>query len=321
MKAVIQDRYGGFDMLQLREIAKPEPKPNEVLVRIRAAALHVGDVFFMRGVPVVVRFETGFRKPSRGIPGFDLAGIVEAVGAEVTDLRPGDEVFGECKGSCAEYAVTPAAKLVRKPAAISFEEAAGLVTSGVTALRGLRDVNKVEQGHKLLIIGASGGVGTFAVQIAKHYGVEVTAVCSTGNADFVRSLGAHHIVDYTREDFAQRPERYDSILDNVENRTLADCRRVLTPGGTLVLNSGTGASGFEMYRRLLAPVVLSPFVRHNLKRYLAIPNRADLSELAKLAESGAIKTVIGKTYALRDTPAALAHIAEGHARGKVVVTI
>jgi NADPH:quinone reductase-like Zn-dependent oxidoreductase len=321
MKAVIQDRYGDVDMLQLRDVAKPTPKPHEVLVRIRAAALHVGDLFMMRGVPVLVRFETGLRRPTRGTPGLDLAGIIEAVGAEVADLRTGDEVFGECRGACAEYAVTPATKLAKKPAAISFEEAAGLVTSGVAALRALRDAIQVQKGHKLLIIGASGGVGTFAVQLAKYYGAEVTAVCSTANLDLVRTLGADHTVDYTREDFAQRPERYDAILDNIENRTLADCRRTLTPGGTLVLNSGTGASGFEMYRRLLAPVVVSPFVRHNLKRYLAIPNRADLTELAKLTESRAIKTVIGKTYALRDTPAALAHIAQGHARGKVIVTI
>lgn len=264
---------------------------------------------------------TGLLKLRCGVPGLDVAGRVEAVGDNVARFQPGNEVFGACSGACAEHARAGEDKLALKPANLTFEEAAALPTSALAALRALRDVGKVKPGQRVLINGASGGVGTFAVQIAKSYGAEVTGVCGTTNAGMVRSIGADHVIDHTQEDFTQGPQRYDLILDNVENRSLSDCRRALTPTGILILNSGTGARGFRLLVRLVKPLVLSPFTRQSLRRYLSTPNHQDLVVLKELVESGKLTPVIDKTYPLDETPAALRHIEGGHARGKVVITL
>jgi NADPH:quinone reductase-like Zn-dependent oxidoreductase len=321
MRAIVHDTYGPLDTLELRDIGKPVPKDDEVLVRVHAAGLHVGDCFGVRGTPLPMRMTTGLLKPKYGVPGYDLAGRVEAVGGGVTRFKPGDEVFGACDGSCAEYARTGEDRLALKPDGLTFEQAAAVPTSAIAALHALRDVGKVEPGQRVLVNGASGGVGTFAVQIAKSLGAEVTGVCGTANVEMVRSIGAEHVIDYTREDFTQGGPRYDLIFDNVENRSLSDCRRALTPAGTLVLNSGTGASGIALLVRLAKPLVLSPFTRQSLRRYVTAPKHQDLAVLKDLAESGKLVPVVGQTYPLADTPAALRHIEGGHARGKVVITI
>ncbi|MHC4470501.1 MAG: NAD(P)-dependent alcohol dehydrogenase [Planctomycetota bacterium] len=320
MKAIVQDRYGPPDVLELRDIEKPVCNDDEVLVRVHAAGLHAGDCFGVRGAPFPVRLATGLLRPKQGIPGFDLAGQAEAVGKSVERVQPGDDVFGARTGTCAEYVCVGEDKLAPMPSDLTFEEAAAMPTSALAALHGLRDAGKVQAGQKVLINGASGGVGTFAVQIAKSFGAEVTGVCSTGNMDMVRSIGADHVIDYTREDFA-RGGPYDLVLDNVENRSLSDLRRAVTPSGTLILNSGTGAGGIGFLVRLVKPLVLSPFVRQNLRRYLSIPNHQDLVALKELVESGKLTPVIDRTYPLRETPAALGYIEAGHARGKVVITV
>jgi NADPH:quinone reductase-like Zn-dependent oxidoreductase len=321
MKAIVHDRYGSPDVLRVRDIDKPVIKDDEVRVRVHAAGLHVGDSFGVRGAPLPMRMVSGLFKPKYGVPGFDVAGQVEAVGKNVKRFQPGDEVFGACNGACAEYARAGEDKLALKPANLTFEKAAALPTSALAALHGLRDAGKAKPGEQVLINGASGGVGTFAVQIAKSFGAEVTGVCGTTNVDLVRSIGADHVVDYTKEDFTQGEQRYDLILDNVENRSLSDCRRALTPSGTLVLNSGTGARGIGLLVRLVKPLVLSPFARQNLRRYLSTPTHEDLVVLKELVESGKLTPVIDKIYPLPETPVALRHIETGHARGKVVITL
>ncbi|WP_442509435.1 NAD(P)-dependent alcohol dehydrogenase [Novipirellula sp. SH528] len=321
MKAIIQDRYGTPDDLELREIATPVPAKGEVLVRVHAAAVHVGDCFGVRGTPLLVRIETGLLKPKYGVPGYDCAGRVVAVGEDVTRFQIGNDVFGACSGACAEFVCTGEDKLVLKPSEITFEQAAAVPTSGLAALHAIRDVAKIQSGQKVLIIGASGGIGTFAVQIAKSYGAEVTGVCSTTNVDQVRSIGADHVIDYTREDFADGGPRYDLIFDNVENRSLSDCRRALKPAGTLILNSGTGARGFAFVSRLLKPLLLSPFVSQRLCRYLSTPNAADLNVLAAMLKSAAVIPVIGRTYPLVETPDAIRYVETGHAIGKTVIRV
>jgi NADPH:quinone reductase-like Zn-dependent oxidoreductase len=321
MKAILQDKYGSPDLLELRDIDKPVVSDDEVLVRVHAAGLHVGDCFAVRGAPFAIRMVTGLFKPKYGVPGFDVAGQVEAVGNNVKQFQPGDEVFGECNGACAEYVCAKEDKLALKPANLTFEESAAVPTSALAALHALRDVGNVQPRQRVLINGASGGVGTFAVQIAKSFAAEVTGVCSTANVDMVRSIGAEHVIDYTQEDFAQGGTRYDLIFDNVENRSLSDCRRALTRSGTLILNSGTGARGLRFLVRLVKPLVLSPFVRQSLRRYLSVPNHEDLVVLKELVESGKLTPVIDKTYPLGETPAALGYIESGHARGKVVITV
>ncbi len=321
MKAISYDRYGSFENLALRDMSKPTMKADEVLIRVRAAGLHIGDCFGVRGAPIVMRIATGLFKPKRGVPGFDLAGEVEAVGENVTGFKAGDEVFGERIGSCAEYVCAKPDKLALRPAGLSFEHAASLPTSALAALHALRDVAKVQPGQRVLINGASGGVGTFAVQIAKSLGAEVTGVCSTANMDMVRSIGADEVIDYTYEDFTLGGTHYDVILDNVENRSLSECRRALTPTGTLILNSGTGARGLAMLIRLFKPLIVSPFARQNLRRYLSVPKHEDLNVLKELVESGKLRPVIDKVYPVEETPAALAYIERGHTRGKVVVSM
>jgi NADPH:quinone reductase-like Zn-dependent oxidoreductase len=283
--------------------------------------LAIGDVFTVKGAPYAMRMYTGLLKPKNGVPGYDLAGKVEAVGGGVTQFKPGEEVFASSPAACAEYAVAQEDQLAPKPANLSFKEAAAIPTSGLAALKGLRDVAKVRAGQKVLINGASGGVGHFAVQIAKALGAEVTGVCSTKNVAMVRSIGADHVIDYTQEDFTRSKQRYDVILDNVENRALSDVRRAVKPNGTLVLNSGTGASGIAMLVRLARPLVISPFSRQDLRRYLFKPNQKDLTFLKELAESGKLQAVVDRTYPLSETAAALAYIEGGHVAGKVVVTV
>jgi len=322
MKAIFQDRYGSHDVLALRHIDRPAPGPGEILVRVHAASVHAGDILVMRGEPRFMRpFVFGWGRPKNPVRGHDLAGVVEAVGEGVTRFEPGDEVLGEREGSLAEYVCGPQDHFTLKPAGLSFEQAAALPVSGLAALHAVRDTAKVQAGQKVLIIGASGGVGTYAVQLAKHHGAEVTAVCSTRNVELVRSLGADHVVDYTKEDFTRTDERYDLVFDNIENRTLAECRSVLAADGMLLLNSGTGASGLSMLWRLLKPVVLDPFVGHKLRRYFSAPNAEDLATLAELAGSGAIRPVIDQVFPLDEAIDAVAVVESGHARGKVVVAV
>ena len=316
MKAIVQNAYGSSDVLELKETATPVVKDDDVLVRVHAASVHAGDYFVMRGVPYLARLSAGWPRPKDYVPGFDVAGTVEAVGKDVTRFQPGDEVFGECGGgACAEYVSAAEGRFVPKPVNLTFEEAAAVPVSAMAALHGLRDAGKVQPGQKVLINGASGGVGTFAVQIAKVLGAEVTGVCSTRNVDLVRSIGADHVVDYTREDFTQGEARYDLILDNVANRTFSDCRRVLTSTGTLIPNSGHAGIGY-----VLRAFVRSIFVRQQGRPFLSTPKSEDLLFLKGLIEAGEVTPVIDRTYSLSQTPEALGYVGEGHARGKVVIT-
>jgi NADPH:quinone reductase-like Zn-dependent oxidoreductase len=321
MRAIVHDRYGSPDLLEVREIDWPAVGDDDVLVRVHAAGLHVGDCFGVRGAPLPMRMVTGLLRPKYGVPGFDLAGQVVMVGKNVRRFSPGDEVFGACEGACAEYATSRENQLAHRPMRLGAKEAAALPTSALAALHGLRDAGKLRAGQKVLINGASGGVGTFAVQIARAFGAEVTGVCGAANAELVRSLGAHRVIDYAREDFTRLGPSYDLVFDNIENRTLSECRRILTPRGTLVLNSGTGARGLAMLIRLVAPLLVSPFVRQDLRRYLSMPSHEDLVVVKELVESGKLTPVIDRTYALEETAEALRHIEGGHARGKVVVTL
>jgi len=321
MKAVIHYDYGSLDELQIESIERPVIKDTEVSVRVHAAGLHVADCFGVKGSPFPMRLVSGLLKPKYGVPGFDLAGEVHAVGFKVTRFKVGDAVFGIGKGTCAEFASASEETLAHKPDTLSYEEAAAVPTAALAALHALRDAGKLRPGQRVLINGASGGVGSFAIQIAKNMGAYVTGVCGRSNIEFVRNLGADFVIDYRQEDFTQRHERYNLILDNVENRSLADCRRVLTANGTLLLNSGTGARGFPFLVRLLKPLLLSPFVRHNFRRYLSTPNQADLNLLKGLLETGKLAPIVGHVYSLDETSAALRLIDSGHARGKVVVTI
>ena len=321
MKAIVQDRYGKPEaVLGLQEIAKPAVKDGEVLVRVHAASIHVGDWLVVTGVPYIAR--PAYGKPKGRVPGTDVAGTVEAVGNGVTGLRPGDEVFGWCTGAFAEYASAPADHFVPKPANLTFQQAAAVGVSASTALQLLRDQGKIKPGQKVLINGASGGIGTFAVQIAKAFGAEVTGVCSTRNVEMVRSIGADHVIDYTREDFTRNGHRFDFILDNVANHSLSDTRRVLTPSGKLQSNNGTsGGRWFGTIGTVLKSATVSMFDRRQLGPAIKFANRADLLVLKELIEAGKITPVIDATYTLSDTGKALAHVGEGHARGTVVISV
>jgi NADPH:quinone reductase-like Zn-dependent oxidoreductase len=321
MKAIVQDRYGKPEaVLGLQEIAKPAVKDGEVLVRVHAASIHVGDWLVVTGVPYIAC--PAYGKPKGRVPGTDVAGTVEAVGNDVTGLRPGDEVFGWCTGAFAEYASAPADHFVPKPANLTFEQAAAVGVSASTALQLLRDQGKIKPGQKVLINGASGGIGTFAVQIAKAFGAEVTGVCSTRNVEMVRSIGADHVIDYTREDFTRNGHRFDFILDNVANHSLSDTRRVLTPSGKLQSNNGTsGGRWFGTIGTVLKSATVSMFDRRQLGPAIKFANRADLLVLKELIDAGKITPVIDATYVLSDTGKALAHVGEGHARGTVVISV
>ncbi len=319
MKAITQDRYGSPEILETQDIEKPEIADNDVLVRVHAASIHVGDWVLMTGEPYVMRLGTGLTKPKQRVPGTDVAGTVEAVGADVHGLRAGDEVFGWCSGAFAEYAAGPEDQFVSKPANVTFERAAAVGVSATTALQLLRDDAKIEPGQKVLINGASGGVGTYAVQIAKAFGAEVTGVCSTKNVELVRSIGADHVIDYSREDFRAGRERYDVILDNVGNRSMADTRRALTPNGMLISNGGGHSAG--KLSRVIRSALASIVVRQQARPSIKSQNRADLVTLKGFVEAGAVTPVIGGTYALADTAKAISHVAGGHARGTLVIAV
>ena len=297
MQAIAQDHYGSpHKVLELRDMAKPVVKDDEVLVRVHAASIHVGDLILMAGTPYLMRMATGLRKPKNQIPGTDVAGTVEAVGKDVQGLRPGDEVLGWCAGAFAEYARAPEHQLVKKPANLTFEQAAAVGVSATTALQLLRDDGHVQPGQKVLINGASGGVGTFAVQIAKAFGAEVTGVCSTKNVEMVRSIGADHVIDYTNEDFTKGGRRYDLILDNVGNHSMSTTRRALSLKGTLLSNGG-GHSGGKLGRVIKAAIV-SMFVRQQGRPSVKSQNPADLQVLKELVEAGKVTPVIDGTYSL-----------------------
>jgi NADPH:quinone reductase-like Zn-dependent oxidoreductase len=321
MKAIIQDRYGSPDVLQFRDIDKPMVKDDEVLVRVRAAAVNIGDWHLLRGVPYVIRAVSGPRRPRRQIPGLDIAGQVEAVGGDVKQLRPGDGVFGWCKGAFAEYARAAEDSLLPKPADLTFEQSAAIGDSALTALAAVRDQGRVQPGHSVLVNGASGGVGVFAVQIAKSFGADVTGVCSTRNVEMVRSIGADQVVDYTEEDFARTGERYDVMLDLVGNRPLSDCRRALAPRGTYVVVGVRNLGRWFGLSRQAKTLLLSPFVRQRMRVFVVRHNREDLAVLKELVEAGEVAPVIDRRYSLSEAPAALRYQGEGRARGKIVISV
>lgn len=322
MKAIVQEAYGSADLLELRDIARPVPRDDEVLVEVRAAGVGPEVWHLMTGRPYVARVALGLRRPKNPVRGWDGAGRVEAVGAKVTDFKPGDEVFGNCQGSFAEYARARADRLAPKPAGLTFEQAAALPVSGMTALQALSGSSRPRPGGRVLVIGASGGVGTYAVQLAAMYGAEVTGVCGPSGADLVRSLGAAHVIDYTTADITDGPHRYDVIVDNAGLRPLPVLRRALTPRGTLVIVGGEGGSGFfgGMSRGLRA-VLLSPFIGQNLRNLISTARREDLLTLKDLAEKGRITPVIDRAYPLSEAPEALRHLEKGHPRGKLVITV
>jgi NADPH:quinone reductase-like Zn-dependent oxidoreductase len=321
MKAIIRDTYGSPDVLKLREIEKPELTDDGVLVRVHAASVNRGDWYTVAGM-YVARPATGLRRPKSRLIGTDFAGAVEAVGRDVTEFRPGDEVFGGRTGALAEYVCARARSVALKPARLTFEEAAAVPVAALTALQGLRDRGQIQAGQKVLVNGASGGVGTFAVQIAKALGAEVTAVCSTGNVDLARSIGADHVVDYTREDFTRSDQRYDLMFDNAGSRSWSACKRVLSPQATVVLVGG------QMGNRLLGP--LGHVVRMRLAAtlgsrkavfFIAKFNSADMEVLRELLEAGKVTPVIDRRYEFGDIADAFRYMGEGHARGKVVITV
>jgi NADPH:quinone reductase-like Zn-dependent oxidoreductase len=323
MQAIVQETYGSADVLELRDIDRPQIADDEVLVRVQAAGVDRGVWHLMTGLPYPIRLAGyGLRAPKTPVPGMDLAGVVAAVGKDVTRFEPGDEVFGIGKGAFAEYARAPERKLVPKPANLTFEQAAAVSISGLTALQGLRDQARVQPGQTALIVGASGGVGTYAVQLAKAFGAEVTGVCSTTKVDLVRSIGADHVIDYTREDFADGKQRYDLILDIGGNSPLSRLRRALTPTGTLVIVGGeSGGRWLGGNDRQLRALLLSPFVSQKLRTFISKENHQDILALTELIEAGKVTPVIDRTYRLSETPKAIRYVAEGHARGKVVITV
>jgi len=326
MKAMVRRTYGPPDILRLEEVPKPTPGENGVLVRVHAAAANAGDWHLMRGTPFPFRFVAGLRVPKHTIIGTDVAGRVEAVGGRVTQFNPGDDVFGELSragfGGYAEYVVAPETALALKPSNASFEEAAATPTPGLTALQGLRK-GKIHQGQQVLIHGAGGGVGTFAVQIAKSFGAHVTGVCSTRNVDLVRSLGADQVIDYTKQDFEQLPQRYDAIIDipHFATHSVVECLHALAPKGVLVSSSNTRNRWIGGFSRVIPSLLLGPFVSQRVRAPEMAQRQADLVALAELVESGKVKPVIDRTYPLVAVPEAIRYFGEGHTRGKIVITV
>jgi NADPH:quinone reductase-like Zn-dependent oxidoreductase len=314
MRAIVQETYGPPDALRLREVPRPAIGDGEVQLRVRAAGVNPLDWHYVRGAPYLARLAMGLPKPKTKRRGVDVAGRVEAVGKDVTRLQPGDDVFGWCDGAFAEYASAPEEHFVSKPAGMTYEAAAAVPVAAVTALQGLRDFGKLQAGQRVLVNGAAGGVGTFAVQIAKAFGAEVTGVCSSRNVDLIESLGADRVVDYTRDDFTKGGGRYDVILDNAGNRSLSAVRSALASGGRLVYNSGASMRRIAL-AQLLSRMGQKVFV------FLARINHDDLTVLRTLIESGTLRAVIDRTYPLHETGAAIAYVEAGHARGKVVVTV
>jgi NADPH:quinone reductase-like Zn-dependent oxidoreductase len=325
MRAIVQDDYGSApeEVLRLAEVARPTIGDDEILVHVRAASVDRGTWHIMAGLPYPIRVAGfGLRRPKSLNPGRCLAGTVESVGKKVTEFKPGDEVYGTCEGSFAEYASARAGRLALKPANLSFEQAAAVPISALTALQGVRDQAQVQAGQRVLIIGASGGVGTFAVQIAKAFGAEVTGVSSTAKVDLVRALGADHVVDYTRDDFADGEHRYDAILDTGGNRRLSHLRRALTPRGRLVLVGGeTDGRWLGGMDRVLRAKLLSPLVSQKLGTFIGSENAKDLAALRELVEAGKVAPAVDRTYPLSEAPAAIRYLQDGHARGKLVITV
>ncbi len=325
MKAIVYCDYG-LANLKFTDVEKPTATDDQVLVKVHAASVNPLDWHFIEGTPKIMRaMGVGLRKPKDTRLGVDFAGTVEAVGKNVTQFKPGDEVFGGRDGAFAEYVCPRADRAVTlKPANITFEQAASVNIAGITALQAVRDKGKVQPGQKVLINGASGGVGTFAVQIAKSFGAEVTGVCSTRNLEMVRSLGADHVIDYTKEDFAKGDQRYDVILDNVPNHSLSECRRILNPEGKYVMIGGGGPNDNRWigpFGRLIQTMLLSPFVSQKMGMMMAQLTKSDLAVLGDMMQSGKVKPVIDRTYKLSELPEAIRYLEEGHARGKVIITV
>ncbi len=323
MKAIVQDRYGSADVLEFRDIEEPVVGEDDVLVRVRAAGCGPDVWHLMTGMPYMARPMIGLRRPKLPVLGWDVAGTVDAVGANVTGIEPGDEVMGTTKGSFAELAIAKAEDLVPKPANLTFEQAGAVPISGTTALRAVRDEGKVQPGQDVLVIGAAGGVGSLVVQIAKAYGAKVTAVCSTSKMDLVRSLGADDVIDYTLEDFADGSRHWDVIIDTAGRRPLSELRRALTPKGTLVIVGGDGGGRWTggFLRGVVRAPIVSLFVSQRLRGLATKTERDDLLTLTELIEAGTLTPVIDRTYPLIEAPDAIRHLAEGHAAGKIVVTV
>ena len=321
MKAITRDAYGTVDVLRFVDIDQPVVGDGDVLVRVHAAGVDQGVWHLMTGTPYAMRLAGfGIRAPKNRLLGYDVAGRIEAVGAQVTEFRPGQEVFGTCRGSFAECAVARPDRLLLKPDNVSFEQAAAVPISGFAALQAVRH-GRVRPGHRVLIIGAGGGVGTFAVQIAKANGAEVTGVSSGSKTELVRSIGADHVIDYTKEDFTDGRNRYDVILDIAGNRSLSELRRALTPRGTLMIVGAEDAGNWLGIRRQLRAAALSPFLRQKLGFFISKERRRDLEELRTLLEAGTIRPVVDKTFPLEQVPEAIRYLRDGHARGKIVITV
>jgi NADPH:quinone reductase-like Zn-dependent oxidoreductase len=323
VRAIVQERYGPPDVLELRDVVRPVIGDEEVLIRVRAASVNPVDWHFIEGLPHIMRLMgSGLLGPKRRFPGVDVAGEVEAVGKSVPNLRTGDAVFGWCEGAFAEYACASESQFVRKPDGLTFEQAAAVPLAATTALQGLRDLGQVQPGQEVLIIGAGGGVGTFAVQIARSLGAEVTAVCSGGKAEMVRSIGADHVIDYTREDFTEGEQRYEVIFELAGDRPSSHLRRALTPKGTLVLSSGDGGGRWlGPMGRIVWSMASAPFVSQKVVTWVTSMSRADLVALKELIEAGKVTPVIDRSYPLDEVPEAIRYLEEGHARGKIVITV
>ena len=321
MQAIVYRRYGPPEVLTVEEVEKPVPAENEVLLKVRAAALNPLDWHFLRGSPYGMRFMSGLAKPKIQSFGIDVAGEVEALGSGVMLFQPGDEVFGSCRGACAEFACTAETNLARKPANVSFEQAASVPVAAYTALQALRDKAHLQPGQKLLINGAAGGVGTFAVQIARWMGAQVTGVCSARNVDLVRSLGAHQVIDYAREDFTEGAQRYDVLLDCIGNHSIAASRRVLSRGGIYIMVGAPSGRWVAPMDRSIAMRMLAPFVSQKLVGILAHWSQSDLALMSDLMASGKVTPVIDRSYSLRQVPDAIRYLEGGHARGKVVIAV
>ena len=321
MKAIVQDEYGSSDVLRLEDVEAPAAGRGGVLIRVIAASAFIGDWHLITGTPYAIRLVSGLGKPKQRVRGQDVAGKIEAIGQEVTGFRPGDEVFGVGNGTFAEYATARTDKIAPKPANLGFEEAETVPTTGCTALQGIRDVGKVQSGQSVLVVGAAGGVGSFAVQIAKALGAHVTGVCSTSKLDLVRSIGADEVIDYTHEDIVDGTRRYDLIFDTAGNRAVSHLRQAMTPKGTLVLAGGEGTGRWLGMGRVVRAKTMSLFVGQRMTNFLARPGAADLIALKELIDADKIKPVIGSRYSLGEVPAAIAEIGAGHGRGKVVITV
>ena len=324
MRAIVYREYGPPDVIRVEQVEKPLPNENQVLIKVRAAAANPLDWHYVRGIPYLVRIGSGLLKPNSARLGVDVAGEVVAVGSNVTQFKPGDEVFGTGPGAFAEYVRASQNKIVLKPANLTFEQAASVPVAALTALQGLRDKGKIHSGQRVLINGASGGVGTFAVQIAKSYGAEVTGVCSTRNVEMVRSIGADHVIDYTKEDFTRSAQRYDIIYDTVGNHSFSELGRALVPNGIAVLIGGGGPNGGRWIGPMADPIkafLRSPFSSQKFVFFIADIRKDDLALLRHLMETGKVKPVIDRTYPLTQVPEAIRYLEQGHARGKVVITL